>query len=849
MSLTTTYAKALGRGTTLARAMRFPNVVLPSLITVMALMPSGVMAETAVTTKTQNYQISAGPLGRHLSEIAVNAGISLAFDPLLTADLYTPQVSGRYSPIELIEQLTAQHGLKLIQQPDGSYRIIKEDRHLEILDSMTVVEKIESGEYRNDFADSATKSYAFALDIPQSVDVINNEFIQGQMALDLDDVYRHAASVNIVDPLGHTNIRGFRLNENSGGVLKNGLREVSQGFTFPPLANVEKVEILKGASSALYGRGEPGGLINLITKKPKKENFTDLSLITGSDDFYQFNIDQNTAVSEDLQFRINMQLNDEKSYRDVVGQKRQFLAPAMSYRIDDSQTVTAEFEVNKFQQTRDQGIAAINGDVSVLPRERYLGGDTEVETEIYTFQLTHEWFIDDNWALNSKFRVGHDDTDDALFNPFPATTQNLLNSAPVWLGNTDARLYRTFTSADDVKDELNLDINLTGEIDKWGWEHSLLFGFNVNQRKVDRNERIHYNEQLRSALVGVNPLLVNYSLASFVDPFDPQNINTISLPTGLAALPGLGGNFAYTDQVTLNNYKTDILSTGVYLQDQIRFSPEWQLVLGTRYDHHRYDIEGISLNTSSFAANNFVFNDLDDSQSKDTFVPKVGLVYSPREHMSLYASYGEQFDISLVADEARETSSDAAEYGAKWEINNNLVASIAYFNIRKTNVLDVSNFAVTNVIDEIRSEGIEASLLGRINPHWVISANYSNYNATITEDLDQQDNKGNRARGTPDSSGSIWLQYSVEPLGVHGLSLAAGVNYVGKRPVDNSNSFDLPSYTLYDILASYRFNPDLNVKLKVENLTNERWYAGSFTSQSVFSGHGTQAKLAVEYSF
>ncbi len=800
-------------------------------------------------TVQQEIQLPAGPLGRSLSNIAVNAGIALSFNPALTKGLSTPAVSGNYQPLELIKQLAAQHQLKLVKQDDGSYTLIRQNNSMQQLDELTVIEKIHSGEYRNDFADSATKTYTYTLDIPQPVDVINQELLQGQMALDLDDIYRNAASVNIVDPLGHTNIRGFRLNENSGGVLKNGLREVSQGFTFPPLANIEKVEILKGASSALYGRGEPGGIINLITKKPQNEDFTDLSVIAGSDDFYQFNLDHNTAINEDLQFRINVQLNDEGSYRDSVSQQRQFIAPAISYRINDTQKITAEFEFNQFKQTRDQGIAAIDDDISALPAHRYLGGDTDVDTHITTFQLTHEWFVDDNWALNSKFRIGHDDTDDALFNPFPANVQSALNGAPVWLGNTDPRLYRTFTTADDVKDELNLDINLTGEVDALGVEHSLLFGFNVNQRQVDRDEKIHYNALLRQTLVGVNPALANYSLASFIDPFDPQNITGITLPSQLAGIPGLGGTFDYTDQVTLNQFETDIISTGLYFQDQIRLNPEWKVTVGARYDHHEYDVQGQSLNTLTFAADQFAFNPIDDSQSKDTLAPKLGLVYSPQDNIALYASYGQQFDISLIADQARATESDAQEYGIKWDITDSLTASAAYFNIRKTDVLDVSSFSVTNVVDEIRSEGVELSLLGRLNPHWVVSANYSNYSAKITKDEDKQENEGNQARGTPSSSSAIWLQYSVEAQGATGLSVALGANYVGERPVDNGNSFDLPDYTLYDLMASYRFNKDLSLKLKVENLTDERWYAGSFTSQSVFVGHGTQAKLAVDYRF
>ncbi|WP_426370251.1 TonB-dependent siderophore receptor [Pseudocolwellia sp. HL-MZ7] len=246
------------------------------------------------------------------------------------------------------------------------------------IEKTTVVSRILSGEFRDDFADSATKTYTHNPDIPQPVDVINQALIESQGSLELSDVYRNSASVNVSDPLGHTNIRGFRLNENSGGILKNGLRDVSQGFAFQPLANIEKIEVLKGVSSALYGRGEPGGIVNLITKKPLAKNFTEISVTADSDSMYQLNLDTNAKFSDKLLFRLNVQFDEGDSFRDVANRNRLFIAPALSYQISDSQKLTVEAEFNDFKQTRDQGIAAIDGDIYALPKETFLGGNTDV---------------------------------------------------------------------------------------------------------------------------------------------------------------------------------------------------------------------------------------------------------------------------------------------------------------------------------------------------------------------------------------------------------------------------------------------------------------------------------------
>jgi len=723
------------------------------------------------------------------------------------------------------------------------------DYEIEQVGDLTIAGKINSGEYRSDFADSATKTFTHNLDIPQPVDVVNTELMESQLAERLDDVYRNAAAVDRIDPLDHTSIRGFRLNENSGGILKNGLREVSQGFTSPSLANVEKVEILKGTSSALYGRGEPGGIINLITKKPQLEHFTTITASAASHDAYQLNLDHNNVVNDDLQWRLNLELNDENSYRDDVSRKRQFIAPVISYQINPDQKLTAELELNHFRQSRDTGVAVINGNLYALPPERNLGGDTEVDAHIYAFQLSHEWFLSPDWLLNSKVRLSHDSTDDELFFPFDATTQAQLNGAPVWQGDTDTRIYRSYTTAEDNKDELNLDINLAGEVDGPGGEHHLLFGLNLNHRNVKRNQQIYYNDTLRQTLNAIDPALAVYSYAAWVDPFAPQNSASLRLPGQLAAIPGLNSSFDYTDRLALSAIDAQITSTGLYVQDQLRLTQHWQLVAGARYDHTEYDVKARTLDIPSYATSNLSWTTSEAHHSADTLVPRLGLVFQPQANISIYTSYGKQFDIAVTADKVHEINAHAGELGVKWDLNPGLNASLAYFEINKTNQQEFDNLAITNVIDQFKSKGFELSLQGHLSPHWVISANYAEFEALITEDRDNPDNEGNRVRGTPTYSGSLWLQHNFTPDGVTGLSLAAGANRVGPRPIDNANSANLPGYTLYDAMLTYRASKNLRLRFKVENLTDERWFIGSLNSQSAFPGQGRTARLSVDYRF
>ena len=728
---------------------------------------------------------------------------------------------------------------------------------------ITIIGKMQSGQYREDFADSATKTLTDNLSIAQPVDVINQSLIESQTALDLQQVFRNSASVNAVDPLGHTNIRGFRLNENSGGILKNGLRDVSQGFAFQPLANIEKIEIIKGTSSALYGRGEPGGLINLITKKPTKETFVDTSFTVGSDSFYQFNIDANGSASSDdkLLYRLNLQINDEESYRDVVGRERTFFAPVISYQINDEQKITFEAEYNSFEQTRDFGIARINGDLEAMPNNTFINADTKVDTTITTFEVSHQWYVDQNWLLNTKVRVGKDDTDDALFNPLPEAFQMGLNNADLWLDDTP-RVYRTNTSADDEKKEWNLDMTLAGDVTLGGMDNSVLFGINYNRREHDRTSYIHLNQALYMGLATINPQLAGYAVTSQVSALDPQDPMAINLPTALAAHPLLDARYEMSNQVVLGDGNTEITSTGLYFQDQLRFNDQWQMIVGVRYDDFDYQQTQQSLNTLGAFGGllylpdgsvNPLLNVTTTQDENDSAVsPRAGLIYSPNEDIALYLSRGRQFDIQMGADAQgnpfKPQRSNATETGFKWNMDDKLTVNVAYFNIEKTNLLtqDIENPLFSRQLGEVTSKGYELSVLGNLTENWVISANYADFDAEISKDPAQPTNIGNRERGTADSSGSVWLQYQSNKQN-NGWSFAIGANHVGARPGDDANSFELPSFTLIDAAASYQINPKLKLRLQVDNLTDKTWYQGAFHSYSIYAGHGTQARFTVDY--
>lgn len=640
-----------------------------------------------------------------------------------------------------------------------------EDEEIEI-----VVTGEQEGGYIAPNATIGTRTDTPLRDIPQSIQVVPQQVLEDQQVIRLTEALRNVSGVNTDDIFAGTidriNIRGFQQDV----FLRDNFRQ-SQ-FSLRETANLERIEVLKGPASVLYGNLEPGGVVNLVTKKPLSEPFYSAELLVGSYGFYQPNIDLSGSLDSDktLLYRLNAVYESNDGFRDFdQNVERVFVAPVLTWQIGKNTDLTLEFDYLNDERPFDDGLVAIGTGVADVPRDRIFQNPDAVRTvEEFGagYQLEHRF--SENWTLRNAFRfLASEDFD------FRLTS---------WIIEDSGQLDRRWRSNEDLYESYALQTNLVGEFKTGAINHTLLFG-------VDLNRETRVGGQRR--LPGDPSFFLNI-FTEEADPISKPDLSDLTL-------------FARNE-----NNRVDTL--GIYLQDQIAFSDNLKLLLGGRFD--LFDQRSIDL------VSNTTFN-----QERQRFSPRIGLVYQPSEQISLYASYSQSFNpdiFSISADGSplEPTTGNQYEVGIKGEfLDGRLSTTLAAYEISKENVAttDPNNTDFSIAVGEVRSRGIELDVVGEIADGWNIIASYAYTDAEIIED--NFFSVGNRLTNVPENSASLWTTYEIQSGGLQGLGFGAGLFFVGDRQGDLDNSFQLPSYVRTDAAIYYRRN-NWRAALNFQNLFN-----------------------------
>ncbi|MBW4641055.1 MAG: TonB-dependent siderophore receptor [Gloeocapsa sp. UFS-A4-WI-NPMV-4B04] len=469
-------------------------------------------------------------------------------------------------------------------QPDETY---KEDESIEIV----VIGDQNTG-YSVPNATTGTRTDTPLRDIPQSIQVVPQQVLEDQQVIRLNEALRNVSGVSADDSFAGTldriNIRGFTQDV----FLRDNFRQ-SQ-FSLRETANLERIEVLKGPASVLYGNLEPGGVVNLVTKKPLSEPYYSAELPVGSYGFYQPNIDLSGPLNSDrtLLYRLNAVYESNDGFRDFdQNVERVFVAPVLTWQIGDNTDLTLEFDYLNDERPFDEGLVAIGTGVADVPYERIFQNPDAVRTvEEFGagYQLEHRF--SENWTLRNAFRfLSSEDFD------FRLTS---------WIIDDTGQLDRRWRSNDDLYESYALQTNLVGQFTTGAINHTLLFG-------VDLNRETSVGGQRR---LPDDPSFFINIFTQEADPISKPNLSDLTL-------------FARN-----NNDRVDTL--GIYLQDQISFSDNLKLLLGGRFD--LFDQRSIDLvsNTTS-------------NQERQRFSPRLGLVYQPSEEISLYASYSQSLTLTF----------------------------------------------------------------------------------------------------------------------------------------------------------------------------------------------------------
>ncbi|MCX9147950.1 TonB-dependent siderophore receptor [Erythrobacter sp. WG] len=667
--------------------------------------------------------------------------------------------------------------------------------------------------YRGEFAE---------LEIPQAEQVIGQQQLRDVNALDLVSALDLSASVARQNNFGGLwnafAIRGFAGDENlPSNYLVNGFN-AGRGFAGPrDIAGIESVEVLKGPRAALFGRGEPGGTINLVTKRPRFETAGEVRMMGGSFDFWRGEADVQTTLSDAVGVRLVGFFEDAGSFRDTIETQRYGFMPSVAIKFSDATRLVYELEYARQEVPFDRGVVAINGDVDAVPRSRFLGepGDGPNIAKVFGHQIELQHDFSDNWS--ALFGVNYRDTELSGF----STEAELTGSRQLLLRDgrtlTRQRRFRQYDAEYFVARG-----EIAGNFTSGDIGHRVLIGVDT-----DRFENDQVFLRVRAPSLATNP---SQQQLQAIDVFNPVYGR---FPP---ATPG-----PLTDRVEVQK------STGIYGQYQISFNEALQLRIGGRYDDYSQAVT----NRANGRITRF---------ATDRFSPQAGLVYQVTPQIAFYATYGENFrplsGTDFGGNAFDPNQSEAIEGGVKYASRNGrLSATASVFSIRQSNILvaDPVNADFQIAAGEASSKGFEFDINGQIAPGLDLWVSYAYVDAQVDNAVADPNfglpvPAGSRLLNIPDHTLNVQLAYTAR-VAERDVRFGGGVLHVGNRLGEVGRDFDLPAYTLARLFAEGEIGGGVHLRADIDNLFNTRWFANSFSQLWLLPGSPRTARVTASYRF
>jgi len=638
-------------------------------------------------------------------------------------------------------------------------------------------------------------------DIPQSIQVVPQEVLRDQQITRLDDALRNVPGVTQdfgPGPSIFYRIRGFEVTGNN--FLRNGLPDPGAA-ELVEFAGVERVEVPKGPASVLFGLGNPGGSINIVTKQPLRQPFYAVDATVGSYSLYRGAVDLSGPLNQSrtVLYRLNTAYRNSGSFFGSYTSEYFNISPVVSIAIGEKTSLTLEGDyINTKDFFRLPGVPTIGTIFSnpngKIPRNRNLAEPSDViEQDVIRLGYRLEHKFSDNWSLRNAFVYNYRDYYDRIHLPSGLEADN----------RTLNRFYREF---DFISTAYTLATNVVGKFSTGSIQHQLLFG-------VDLNQFENRTPKFRGAA------------GAPIDIFNP----VYGQPR-----PVLGDEFSDT---------TITRSLGIYLQDQINLTDSLKLLLGGRFDTFRQTFKDLSFDT-------------EERKSDSAFSPRIGIVYQPIPAISLYASYvrsfapanglflfGGSLDNAFEPERGRQY-----EIGVKADLNDRLSATLAFYDLTRANVIteDPDNPGFQVQTGEQNSRGVEFSLAGEILPGWNVIAGYAYTDARITEDNTFE--VGNQLNNTPFHAFNLWTSYEIQRGSLQGLGFGLGLFFVGDRAGDLNNTYTVPSYLRTDAAIFYK-RDRFRVSLNFKNLFDIEYFEYGVNSTRVQYGQPFTVQGSISWQF
>lgn len=644
---------------------------------------------------------------------------------------------------------------------------------------------------------TATRTSTPARYVPQAIDSVKTRNVLDYGSSNLGKALEGIPNVSsgADTRFDSLRIRGF---DASNDFYLDGVRDDSQ-YT-RDLHNIERVEVLKGPAAVLYGRGSQGGIVNRVSKAPEHGRRSTIEAQGGSQDLRSLYADLSADPSDTFSLRLNLGNEDKNSFRDGIdGNHRQLFAPSMSWQITPELNWLVQYEYSRYDRTPDRGIPGnpLTGRPADVGRKTTYG-DTQRDyindrAESLRSRLNYE--LNDQWQLRHTFSLFtlESDFDNTYLTAYRPATG--LVDRQRWQQDLSTRnLYNT--------------VELEGHVETFGLEHTLLVGLEMG-------------EQRRNSLLS-------------------QGVGVPSVPLqGATASQQHNG----TMRVSSNNH-TDVESRGIYLQDQIRLNDQWQLLAGVRFDQFEVDTTNKLRNIS-------------EKQKDNSFSPRIGVVYTPWQDHSFYASWSKTYSpvggglIGITpgaAGNAHQTDPEQTrqkEIGVKSEwFNERLSTTLAIYELELYNrrTRDPLNPELIQLSGLQRSRGLELTATGNVVGNWYVRGGIGLQDATIVKDNNGQ--QGNRINDVAKRNASLFVTWKPEL----GWYAETGLTLVGDRYADNQNTVILPGYGRWDALAGYRTH-DWDVRAALSNITDKTYYSSATSAAQIQVGDPRSLVVTGTYSF
>ncbi|QKX03590.1 TonB-dependent receptor [Aquimarina sp. TRL1] len=731
--------------------------------------------------------------------------------------------------------------------------IIRLEEGTEQLQNVEVIGRART-DYNSDYSFSSTKVAIKNKELPQAVSTITKELMNDRQAFQIADAIKTSSSVTHTGFYNHFNIRGIIQAED--GQLINGLRTRQYYFLQPITSHIERAEVIKGPSSVTFSSVDPGGSVNLVTKKPLKEKRREVSATTGSFGTLRATADFTGPLNESgtLLYRLNGAVQEARSFRDLVENNQFLLAPSITFLPNNTTALNVEMIYSNGKGNLDRGqplFGAINGNFDL--------NSTKINTNVAAandFYTSKEFMVLSNFSKEITDHIGFNasymkqtwEEDLAEHRVAGAAAVDIEGNAIPTLAELRYVERQQFWITDNYTAYLNFDFEndsfsnkLLVGYDGSRWERTVGGSSNGARRYRRLNgtaTSFNPEEADQFETIDIDGVIAPKPNVSHFDLADPNN-------TSRETSGYITSEFAIPANLTTSN--------GIYIQNQFKIG-KFSALLNLRYDWYEdiFDYE----------------SDSEQSYKNEAFIPRIGVTYEATDQISVYASYVEGFQpqsntvtLSPFTEDFFFAGSPASfdplesnniEFGAKGEfLGGKMTVNASVYQITQKNLLqqDPNDESILTERGEQRSKGVEWDLSGYVMPNLQLSASYAYIDAEIIED-DDPALVGERIGGAPEHSANFWGRYDFTHGVLKNMGLGLGMEYRGDRLSWYGDRLTLPSYTVFDAAVYYRpTGIDMQIAIKLNNLFDETYWNGALNATRLFPGAPRNVLLTTTYKF